>query len=184
MGCNIIHDIALANQYIAQGQVIAYPTEAVYGLGCDPFNQQAVERILALKRRPMSNGFILLIADWSQLFPLIRPISDESLKRVEASWPGPVTWIFPKSERVPAWISGQHEGVAIRMSAHPLVKRLCAHAPLVSTSANIRGQMPARDLAELELQFPEGLDSVLQGSLGSESTPSKIYDVLTGNCLR
>lgn len=173
-------DLQLAISAIRDGQVIAYPTEAVYGLGCDPFNVEAVTRILTLKQRDASQGLILLIADWSQLEALIAPISDVLMTRVRDTWPGPVTWVFPKSKALPPWISGQHDSVAVRMTAHPVARALCQNAPLVSTSANIHGHPPARSLSDLSSQFPHGIDWVIAGDLGSSSKPSAIFDVLTG----
>lgn len=181
---NYIDDILIAKQYITEGKVIAYPTEAVYGLGCLAFNEQAVARILALKKRSSFQGLILLIKEWEQLFPLIDFVPDEALKKVEQSWPGPVTFIFPKSSLIPSFISGEHKSVAIRMSAHPLVRNLCDEHPLVSTSANLHGHEPARDVLSLTNQFPTGIDGVVLGDLGGATSPSAIYDVLSGHRLR
>ena len=180
----IISHVGEACEFLQQGKIIAYPTEAVYGLGCSPFNKQAVDTLLALKHRSKAKGFILLIADWSQLASLIAPISDALLDAVRATWPGPVTWVFPKASTMPDWLTGQHDGIAIRMSAHPLAHQLCADGPVVSTSANITGLNPALDLPELQLQFPEGIDAVLTGDLGGLSQPSAIFDVQTGKRLR
>ena len=170
--------------YIRQGKIIAYPTEAVYGLGCDPFNQQAVKDLLALKQRPESNGFILLIANWSQLTPLISGISEHQLHAVRQTWPGPVTWVFPKASGIPAWLTGSHHGIAIRMSAHPVAHALCANGPVISTSANIHGQLPAMNINALQAQFPTALDAVVMGELGQMAGPCGIYDSCTGACLR
>ncbi len=180
----IIHQVDVALECLQQGGIIAYPTEAVYGLGCDPFNRESVERLCALKQRATSKGLILLISDWSQLTPLIAPVSDAMLDSVRKTWPGPVTWIFPKSAVIPGWLSGDHDGIAIRMSAHPIAHDICQNGPVVSTSANISGQDPAVDLAGLRLQFPDGIDAVLSGDLGGLSQPSQIYDVRTGARLR
>ena len=180
----MISDLAKARQCIQQGQVIVYPTEAVYGLGCDPFNQQAVEKLLALKRRSNANGFIVLISNWSQLMPLIDKVPESRLDAVRASWPGPVTWIFPKATAIPAWVTGQYQSIAIRMSAHPIAQQLCTEGPVISTSANISGHPPAIDLAGVRSQFPVGIDALITGPLGNESSPSCIYDVLSGVRLR
>ena len=180
----IISQVSEARELLNAGGVIAYPTEAVYGLGCSPFNRHAVEKIWALKQRDKSKGFILLIADWSQLTPLIAPISDVLLEAVQATWPGPVTWIFPKSALIPDWLCGQYEGIAIRMSAHPIAHELCIDGPVISTSANISGCAPVVDMQELHEQFPQGIDAVLTGDLGGLSKPSAIYDVLSGTRLR
>ena len=169
---------------LKQGKIIAYPTEAVYGLGCDPFNQHAVERLIALKQRAANKGFILLISDWTQLTPLVGTLSDVWLERVRQTWPGPVTWIFPKASGLPQELTGQHDGIAIRMSAHPIAHQLCSDGPVVSTSANVSGMPPITDPAELQLQFPQGIDAVLAGDLGGQRLPSAIFDVCSGEQLR
>lgn len=169
---------------IQQGQVIAYPTEAVYGLGCDPFNARAVHRVVELKQRSVTQGVIVLISSWEQLFTLIAPVSEQHLERVQQTWPGPVTWVFPKSSAVPAWVCGDHPSIAIRMTAHPIARALCEEGPLISTSANIHGRPPARSVSELQAQFPQGIDLIVSGELGGASQPSTIYDVLTGHRLR
>lgn len=169
---------------IQQGQVIAYPTEAVYGLGCDPFNALAVHRVIELKQRSVTQGVIVLISTWEQLFTLIAPVSEEHLERVQQTWPGPVTWIFPKSSKVPVWVCGDHPSIAIRMTAHPIARALCGEGPLISTSANIHGQPPARSVMQLTSQFPQGIDMIVPGELGGASKPSAIYDVLTAQRLR
>ena len=181
---NVITQVSDALNLLKQGRIIAYPTEAVYGLGCDPFNQRAVEALWVLKQRSSSKGLIVLIADWAQLTPLIAPVSDALLEPVRASWPGPVTWVFPKSNLIPDWLSGQHDGIAIRMSAHPIAHQLCAEGPVVSTSANMSGREPAIDLQGLSEQFPNGIDAVLSGDLGGLSQPSMIFDVCSGIRLR
>ncbi|GGI89097.1 L-threonylcarbamoyladenylate synthase [Legionella impletisoli] len=180
----IIHEIKDARAFINQGEVIAYPTEAVYGLGCNPFNKEAVEHLLQLKHRESSKGFILLIASWEQLSTLTAPIPDWAMQHVKETWPGPVTWIFPRGASIPGWITGERDTLAIRMSAHPIARELSLDGPLISTSANLSGQEPARSLKELLFQFPEGIAGFVQGELGHETSPTKIYDVLTGERLR
>lgn len=179
-----ISDLNQALLDIQEGQVLAYPTEAVYGLGCDPFNQAAVERIVALKGRPQQQGLIVLIADWPQLFSLIGEVPIARLQAIKETWPGPVTWVFPKSENVPDWITGSHDTIAIRMTAHPIAQKLCQLGPIVSTSANPHGQAPALSLAEVDQLFNDGLDGVVLGDLGTEKRPSMIFDALTNQQLR
>lgn len=176
--------VASALNLVKQGGVIAYPTEAVYGLGCDPFNQHAVEYLLHLKQRCVSKGLILLISDWTQLTPLIQYIDARALQSVESTWPGPTTWLFPKSLLVPLWISGSSDKIAIRMSAHPIAHALCQNGPIVSTSANVSGEEPARDISMLDAQFPHGLAGIVQGALGEEAQPSRIFDLSSGQQLR
>lgn len=179
-----IKRIDKARELLEQGQVIAYPTEAVFGLGCDPYNPQAIEKLYALKGRSLTKGVILLISSWEQLPPLIQPISFEVRQKLKETWPGHVTWIFPKSLKVPTWITGGEPTIAIRMTAHPIASELCAQQPIVSTSANLSGQAPARSIEEVQKQFPEGLTACIDGELGKEARPSRIYDALTGKQLR
>lgn len=166
------------------GEVLAYPTEAMYGLGCDPWNICALENLLKLKVRSQNKGLIVLIYDWSQLWDLIAHVPDSCLERVHSTWPGPVTWIFPKSEKVPRLLCGDRDTIAIRMTAHKVAHDLCFNAPIVSTSANITGSTPARSIQELQVQFPTQIKFVLDGALGSGTAPSSIFDVMTCMQLR
>lgn len=180
----LLQSITVARQLLAEGNILAYPTEAVYGLGCDPFNEAAVENLINLKQRQVEKGLIVLIANWEQLASLTKPIDEENLQMVRNTWPGPVTWIFPKSGLVPTAISGIYDTIAVRMSAHPIAHELCMQHPVVSTSANVSGKDPARTIEQLKQQFPTGIDAVLEGELGGALNPSKIYDVRTGKRLR
>ena len=172
-------------QKVRDGAVIAYPTEAVWGLGCDPFNATAVARLLALKERPVHKGLILVAADIEQFAELLEGLSASELAQLQKSWPGPNTWLVPHHNRVPDWITGAHDSVAIRVSAHPLVAELCRlTGPLVSTSANPSGLLPARSRLRIEQYFHGQLDAVLSGELGQSSNPSTIRDLRTGQVLR
>lgn len=180
----IIHQFEEAWALLNAGKIIAYPTEAVYGLGCDPFNKYAVNQLLALKQRPEHKGLIILISNWLQLEQLTLPIDSALLEPVLKSWPGPVTWVFPKSSLIPEWVSGQHPTVAIRMSAHPTAQQICKHGPVVSTSANLSGLSPAMNFDDLQGQFPDGIDGFIVGDLGGAIKPTDIFDVCSGKRLR
>lgn len=170
------------------GEIIAYPTEGVMGLGCDPFNEVAVMRLLALKRRPIEKGLILVGADLEQLRPLMDTprLETDHWARLRASWPGPVTFVVPVSDRVPAWIRGQFDTVALRASAHPVVQQLCRAfgGPIVSTSANLSGEPPARACDELSPVLLQQLAGCVAGEIGDLQGPTPILDVLTGQSLR
>lgn len=173
---------------IARGGVIAYPTEAVWGLGCDPASQQATLRLLALKQRPVAKGLILIGACLEQLrkFVDLESLPRERLDAVLASWPGPHTWILPASDAAPGWITGAHSGIAVRVSAHPVVVALCnacGHA-LVSTSANRAGAPPAREQEALDPVLLQMLDGIVEGATGGLQRPTQIRDALTGAALR
>jgi len=163
----------------------SYPTEAVWGLGCDPFNATAVARLLALKERPVDKGLILVGANIEQFSGLLEGLTAEQMQQLTASWPGPNTWLVPHHKRMPEWITGTHDSVAIRVSAHPLVAELCRlTGPLVSTSANPSGLLPAKSRLRIEQYFHGQLDAVLSGELGQSSNPSTIRDLRTGQVLR
>jgi len=174
-----------AAQKIKHGAVIAYPTEAVWGLGCDPWNKAAVERILTLKQRCMSKGLILVAAHISQFAWLLDDLPDEPLQLLNSSWPGPNTWLVPHHNRLPSWITGQHPTVALRVSAHPLIQQLCQlTGPLVSTSANPAGQPAASSRLRIEQYFHSRIDVVLNAQLGEQVQPSCIRDLLSGQIIR
>jgi len=166
--------------------VIAYPTEAVYGLGCSPCYPEAVQRILALKHRRPDKGLILVGTDISQFDGLIDLDALKADKQqVLASWPGPVTWIVPARSGVPAWLNGGGTGLAVRVSAHPPVQALCERVGvLVSTSANPEGAGPARDARRIRAYFGDALDYILPGSVGTRQRPTEIRDARSGAILR
>ncbi|WP_434026429.1 Sua5/YciO/YrdC/YwlC family protein [[Pseudomonas] boreopolis] len=170
------------------GGVIAYPTEAVWGLGCDPRQEPAVMRLLQIKRRPVEKGVIVVADDLATLHDWLdlAALPPERLAVVRASWPGPNTWILPASAQAPAWVTGRHPGIAVRISAHPLVERLCRAwgAPLVSTSANLAGMPPARSRGELDPALLASIDGLLDGETGGLAQPTPIRVALTGEVLR
>ena len=180
----ITNNISRAISMIQNGDIIAYPTEAVFGLGCDPFNARAVERLIALKNRDVLKGLIILISSWEQFHQLTRPIPEKHMQQIKQTWPGHVSWILPKSELVPDYLTGSRDTIALRMSAHPVAYALCEAGPLISTSANISGQEPAKSMDELSAQFPKGIDGIVEGALGGAQRPSQIFNAMTGEKLR
>ncbi|WP_440224568.1 L-threonylcarbamoyladenylate synthase [Dokdonella sp. MW10] len=179
-------ELADAVARLRQGGVVAYPTEAVWGLGCDPLDEAAVRKLFALKQRPSGLGVVLIGADVAQVMPFIGDVPAPALARAAATWPGPHTWIFPRSSRVPAWISGEHAGIALRVTAHPVAAALCRAfgSALVSTSANPHGMPPARSRADLDTLFGDTLDAIVDGPLGALERPTPIRDAMTGEFIR
>lgn len=176
-----------AVDYIEQDGVIAYPTEAVWGLGCDPYSESAVKRLLALKRRPVEKGLILVASKVAQVEHLLVNLTAEQRATVVDSWPGPNTWLIPDTENlIPEWIKGEHSAVAVRVSDHPLVCALCDRFGrlLVSTSANPATREPALTKTKVNAYFGPELDFVLAGELGGRSAPSVIRDAVSLNTLR
>lgn len=179
-------DLNAAVNCLKTGKVIAYPTEAVYGFGCDPFNRDAVNKLLQLKQRPLEKGLILVAANWEQIEFLAEPLPPMALMRVFADWPGPYTWVFPASTAVPAWIRGRHPTIALRVSAHPIVQELCLSfgGPIVSTSANQDAQPPLRDYRTVQIMFGNQVDFIVPGKVGGQLNPTVIRDAISGTVLR
>lgn len=171
---------------LRNGGVIAYPTEAVWGLGCDPLNPFAVQRLLQIKRRDPSRGLILIGARFDHFAAFLQPVPAATRRRLAQSWPGPVTWLLPARPECPRWLRGEHDTLAVRVSAHPVCRALCRAwgGALVSTSANVSGRPPAKSRLQLRKQFDERLDCIVPGELGGRSRPSEIRDAVTGGVLR
>jgi L-threonylcarbamoyladenylate synthase len=178
--------VSQAAQCLRDGRIIAYPTEAVYGLGCDPGNETAVRRLLALKNRPIEAGLILIADTFERFQSFIQPVSNEQKERAMAAWPGPVTWLFPRGDDAPGWLAGEHQTIALRISAHPVCRALCAafNGAIVSTSANPGKADPARTVAQLEQYFSAALGGIVEGKLGGGVRPSEIRDLASGQVFR
>jgi len=171
---------------IRQGGIIAYATEAVYGLGCDPDNIPAIQRILQLKGRSPLQGLILIASNLEQLEPYLDELSDSENKAIKTYWPGPTTLILPASNNTSDWLTGGRNSIAVRISAHADVHKLCnalGH-PLVSTSANRSGQAPCKYTWQLAKTFGEDLDYVFPSTLGTQNKPSEIRIAENGQLIR
>lgn len=186
MASHILLDTAEAAEQLRAGHIIAYPTEAVYGLGCDPANESAVRKLLLLKGRKESAGLVLIANDFSQLQPWIADIDESLVNKAMQTWPGPVTWLFPRAAGVPDYVAGRHESIALRITAHEPSRDLCAAfgSALVSTSANHTADKPARSVAEVKDYFGQNIKGILAGPLGGAENPSEIRDLLSGNIIR
>jgi len=180
--------VRLAITTLSKGEVIAYPTEAVWGLGCDPFDVDAVYKILQLKGRSVNKGLILIASDINQLDFILNDLSIDQLAQMDASWPGPTTWIVPNNASVPHWICGDHSGVAVRVSDHPLVQSLCKAygGPIVSTSANPQGKPAAKTRWQVERYFGSSpqLSYITKGVVGKRDRPSDIIDLVSESIIR
>lgn len=174
-----------AAQVIADGGIVAYPTESCYGLGCDPRRHAAVKRLLQIKRRKWQQGLILIGAQLKH-FHRYTDLASELMEQPQSTWPGPYTWVLPAWPRVSLWLRGRHDGIALRVTAHPGAAALCQHigGALVSTSANRHGRPPARSAAAVDREFAGHIDYILPGRLGGAKAPSQIQDARTGTVLR
>lgn len=177
-----------AEETYRQGGIIAYPTEAVFGLGCDPDNQQALEKLLALKERSSEKGLILLAANYSQLLPYIDDsnISQDKRFSVLSRWPDGITQLMPKNSKTSQLLTGRFATIAVRLTSQPDVVALCntLNKPIVSTSANLSGEPPAKTWQEVEQYLSTQVDFIIKGKTLGYTQPSKIIDALTGETIR
>ena len=166
--------------------MVAYPTESCYGLGCDPANHGAVHRILQIKRRKKSKGLILIADHIARIRHYVEYIPRERAAEVLESWPGPNTWLLPAKPGVPRWLRGNHQLIAVRVSRHPGVRKLCRSAgmALVSTSANRSGRSILKTAASVYRDFGDAVDCIVQGQIGTATSPSVIRDGLSGETVR
>ncbi|MFC0446210.1 Sua5/YciO/YrdC/YwlC family protein [Pseudidiomarina halophila] len=177
-----------AKAAFAAGELLAYPTEAVFGLGCDPRNEAAVMKLLALKQRPVEKGLILVAADYSQLVRYVADLKIPQDKRfsVFSHWPGPITLLLPAAPDAPPWLTGGRQQIAVRVTAHEPTRQLCKAlgSAIVSTSANRSGEPALTTAAEVRQEFGNQLGWVMEDEVGGASGPSKIIDPLTQEIVR
>ncbi|NMP30830.1 L-threonylcarbamoyladenylate synthase type 1 TsaC [Thalassotalea sp. M1531] len=170
------------------GGVLAYPTEAVFGLGCDPDNEQAVMKLLAIKQRPIEKGLILLASNYSQLLPYIdeQKIPQDKRFAILSRWPDGITQILPCLSTTPNWLTGKFTTLAVRVTSQPDVVALCnqTNKPIVSTSANLSGEEPALTWQQVEKDLGEKVDFIIKGQTLGFTQPSKIIDGLSGDVFR
>ena len=183
---SVLLDTSGAVEQLHKGKIIAYPTEAVYGLGCDPHNEAAIRTLLHLKARSESAGFVLIASDFAQLLPWVAEVGPDLINKAMQSWPGPVTWLFPRAAHVADFVAGDHKTIAVRITAHEPSRALCEAfgSALISSSANTLSAEPARSVPEVEDYFGDQLGGILAGRLGAATQPSEIRDLLTGNIIR
>jgi len=173
-----------AARILENGGVIAYPTEGVFGLGCLAHDVKAVDRVLKIKSRDPAMGLVVIVSNPEQLLGWVdMPVEKLSL---DSSDEHPITWIVPATDEAPKWIRGDHAGIAVRQTTHPVAKALCeaVDAPLVSTSANISGRPPASGRFVLRSIFGTLVDYIVPGECGPALNPSEIRDIETGKILR
>lgn len=182
------NEISQETLALQSGELIVYPTEAVWGIGCDPTNETAIQKLLKAKQRPLEKGVIIIASEYQQIKPFIKEddISTEQKEKIMASWPGPYTWLLPASEQVSAMLTGGSELIAVRVTTHPTVRRICNefNGPIISTSANKTGQPTPEQLLEIKTIFAEQVKVYVDEPLGGNSKPSKIINGLTGQVIR
>lgn len=202
-GSNLLTTPQQASDWLQQGNLLAYPTESVWGIGCDAMNEQAVLQILAIKDRPINKGMIVVTDSVARIEPLLAKLTEQQRETVLASWQTAktkgrkqaTTWLLPipKDIEIPQWITGKHNSIAVRVIAHPLIQQVCANmlsesnpfAFVISTSCNPSTLQPAKTLAEAKSYFAKFANvAYLQGETLDYELPSQICDGVTGNIIR
>jgi L-threonylcarbamoyladenylate synthase len=173
------------------GKLLAYPTEAVFGLGCVINNPQALKRLRNIKGRSPSKGFIIICASIAQLqdtFPYLN-LSVEQIARMQKQQSHPTTWIIPFTKKnqpqVAQLLVGNNHSIAVRIPQHPLALALCEKAgPIVSSSANVARGKPAKKIMIVRKNFRAKIDFYLSGETNIASSPSQIIDIQSGRIIR
>ncbi len=168
------------------GGVVAYPTESVFGLGCDPWDRSAVARVFAIKRRPARKRCIIIAADPGQLEGLVDVRAPRLAELASRYWPGPVTLVAPARKATAAWLVDADGTLATRVTDHPVARGLCASfgGPLISTSANRDRCPPARDALRVRAVFGAEIDCYVAGRVGGLAAPTRIVDIRDGRTIR
>ena len=171
--------------HLRRGGLIAYPTESCYGLGCDPDNRSAVQRLLRLKQRPQHKGLILIASGYRQVARYLHPLTSSQQQQLEIAGTQAVTYLMPALHSAPRWLRGGHDTLAIRLTAHQQAAQLCrgVDSALVSTSANRSGQRPAKTYAQCRRLFGRKV-WVLPGRVGKNRKPSTIAMWADGKIIR
>lgn len=180
------HRLRQAARVLRAGGVITHATEGVWGLACDPWNRRAVEQLLSIKRRDMARGLILIGAQPEDLAVFVARGADVAWARAVRSWPAPLTWLLPAALETPAWLTGAHDTIALRQTAHVDSAALCRvfDGALVSTSANVSGRPPVRSPWQARSRLGPGVDFIAGGVPDQPGHSSTIRDARSGHTLR
>ncbi len=173
-----IHDTLI------NGGLIAFPTESMFGLGCDPGNKKAVEKLKKIKNRPQAMGFILLTPDLVTISQWIDPDKKQT-EIVSTPVKRPTTYIVPASNSAPCWLTTNNT-LALRINKDPIVQSLSdmLGLPIISTSANRHGEAPCKSASEVQKTMGSLLDYIIEGEKGSFERPSTIIDLCSGKTIR
>lgn len=167
--------------------IIAYPTESMFGLGCDPNSQEAVFKLLSLKKRDIKKGFILVASHFNQIKMYINEnlLSKKQKTKLFLHWPGHVTFLLPANTKTPYWLTGEFKTIAVRISDHVSIIKLCNSfkGAIISTSANFSTMIPCTTAEEVFKYFGNNFP-LLHGKIGDKKTPSKIINITNGKLIR
>lgn len=172
-------------QHLKKGGVIAYPTESCYGLGCDPKNYKAINKVIRLKGRSKTKGLIVIAGNLRQIYHLTKKLSDNDISRLKQYWPGFYSIILPVNHHLPKNLTGKHNKIAIRVTKHNQVQQISNYikSALVSTSANKSGKQSIKSYRECVQYFGKNV-LVIKGDTMFQKKPSTIIDWQTKQILR
>ena len=174
-----LEELEPALDVLKRGGVIAYPTETVYGLGADIYDEEAVRRIFQIKRRETGKPFPIIIKSNAVAKTLCAEISELAFSLIQRFWPGPLTLILKAADQVPDYLIGKDKKIGLRIPDHPITKTLlgCYPNPLISTSANISGGKAATRAREIDPGLADKVDLIIDGGICEMQNPSTVLDV-------
>lgn len=175
--------LAEAAAAIHRGEVVAYPTETVYGLAVDPFSPAALDRLFAIKHRDRGKPVLLIVADAAQLAQVVREVSPAAAHFMRQFWPGPLSLLFPRHPALPGAVTAGSDRVCVRCPGSDVARDLCVAAglALTSTSANPSGEAAAISVDGIHLS---GIAVAIDGGPCTSRTLSTVYDPDTDTILR
>ena len=161
------------------GGVILYPTETLYGLGCDARNTIAIERIVGIKQRPGDKPFLVLAHNTKMVWEYVEDIPAMGLRLIDAFWPGPLTVLLPAKKGMSKFLVGENGKIGFRVPSHTFCRKLLAtyRAPIVSTSANLSGEVESSSMEGLTKRFRDSVDLVVDAGELQSTMPSTVVDV-------
>jgi len=175
----------LAVKTLKDGGVIAYPTESVFGLGCDASNLKAIARLLAIKQRSYQKGLIVLVSDIRQALPLLAPLSSAQIDKIDQPSIRATTWLIDKQADLSPLLVGQHQKLAVRVTDNPIAKKLCDlfAKPIISTSCNLNGKPASSQVSDIRNKMILKVDQIVGGNCSGQP-PSRIVDLDSGAIIR
>lgn len=179
---SVIQQIKKGAAIIKKGGIVAFPTDTVYGLGASIFNEKAVSRIFEVKQRPQNMALPVLISDIAMLNNIVNNLPGVALKLAEHFWPGALTMVLLKSDRVPGVVTAGENTIAVRLPAHPVPLTLIAELgiPIVGTSANLSGKPSPVNAKEVKQQLGDKVDLIIDGGTSPGGQESTIIDLTAG----
>jgi L-threonylcarbamoyladenylate synthase len=173
------NDIDQAVEFLKNGDVIAYPTETIYGLGADVVNRKAIKKIYDLKARDYGLPVSILVADIAMLREFVEEVPEQALSLMRRFWPGALTILFPANDKIPKGLVTNTGRVGVRISSHPIAAALVKTfgKPITTTSANLSGFPPSLSVKHIQKYFGDKIPCLVDGGECEPSRGSTVVDV-------